>query len=97
MDVDDKWKDVHDAVAAAAYAYVSLLEVRADSRAGTKKVRKAQEAWEEAVEQRRLALLAQWDEAQDGMHGPDPSLGGVLRRYYQSRLVRLPKKRGKKA
>jgi hypothetical protein len=82
------WEDVQAAVAVMKSTYEVLLEVRGEKRSDSKLVRQAESEFDQAHEARKQALLAHWDEAEDGvMEDGKPRLANVLVRYYDSYIT----------
>jgi len=78
-----EWEEVAAAVAECKTAYAALLESRANTRAGTKKRKAVNKAWEAAHYRRQAALRVQFDKEKDRiMPDGEPSLSSVLQRYY---------------
>lgn len=75
------WSDLAEAIEAHARAYMDMLAARAENRENSRKVKKAEAAWEEAHQRRAEAAAAHWVE-EDGMRGEFRSIGATIQRYY---------------
>lgn len=91
----NQWSDVDAANQARQAAYQEMLANRAKHRSGSRKVRQSEDRWVRACAVLSDALLARWDETEDGVYADGkPRLYPVLHRYYAATIK--PKRKGKR-